>query len=915
MRLWPLLILGLLTATLSAQPMELTRTLKTFDFEERQRGNPEETPMNWDKVSGDGLPHYVVGKLAGDRAHDGKYSFRLDLNGGSVIYRYGPNLIPATPGGHYRVTGFTQTTALPNARARLTAFFTDQDGRPMTGTIRHSETFASTPNDNDWHGLELELTAPRLGDHQSAKTDPVATSLQIEVELLQPARYLASSLGQRALYEQDIFGSAWFDDISVAQVPRIELATGRPGNIFKQSDKLSVTVGIDDQFTQDLSGQLTIVDADEHVVFQRSGALDLSAQPGLTSQATLALPSLLPGWYRATLQMTSNGRDVGSQTCDFVRLADDGLPALADPRFGISATDLPAEGWAALPQLLSTLSAGRVKLAVWNSVGDLKTVSDRFDETIAQLQARHIDTTACLVDLPKEIDANLRAAHDAQTEAISTLGFHASDKIEPSWTQILVGNDSLWQPQLLYLLARHATHLTHWQLGPDGADDFATNPKMKLVYGKLHEQFDKLMEKPELALPWPAWYEVDNSLGAPLALHIKPEVLPSQIPLYVKDLENRPGSATHGRPAVYLQPLDAKYGRVTQRRDLVQRVIYALSAGAGGIDLPLPFTTAEPNGGMGESADTINENPQQLLPVVRTILSTLSNANYIGQVPICQGVEAFLFERQGQGIIALWSDGDAGVKTLAINLGQNPLQVDLSGNASPLLHTTAEADNNAVQLVVGPEPKFLIGVDAELAQLRASVIIDNPMLESDFKPHTRNLLFQNKSSKPIAGTVKLVPPSGWAINPPSFAFSLNPGEKFNRTIEIQFPYNSVAGTKTIEARFVTQDQGQQKFTVPLTVKLGLGEIGIQSLAARDGPDVVLQQIINNYSDKTVDYTAFAVLPGCPRQERLVANLGPGRSIVKKYRFKNVAKGEAPSLRSGVKELEGTKILNDEVPVP
>src|ERR1700722_8783755 len=107
---------------------EPTRVLRTIDFEERQLGNNEDLPMHWVKVAGKGLPHYVNGLLAADRAHSGQYSFRFDLNGGSLIYRYDPTQIAVHPGAHYLVDCFVQTTILPHARARLTAYFTNIDG-------------------------------------------------------------------------------------------------------------------------------------------------------------------------------------------------------------------------------------------------------------------------------------------------------------------------------------------------------------------------------------------------------------------------------------------------------------------------------------------------------------------------------------------------------------------------------------------------------------------------------------------------------------------------------------------------------------------------------------------------------------------------------------------------------------------
>src|ERR1700722_8681595 len=109
----------------AAAPPDLSRVLKSIDFEERRLGNREDLPMHWIKVEGPGLPHYVNGQLADDRAHGGSYSFRFDLNGGSLIYRYDPHQIPVQAGAHYRLDCFAQTTVLPNARARMTAYFTD----------------------------------------------------------------------------------------------------------------------------------------------------------------------------------------------------------------------------------------------------------------------------------------------------------------------------------------------------------------------------------------------------------------------------------------------------------------------------------------------------------------------------------------------------------------------------------------------------------------------------------------------------------------------------------------------------------------------------------------------------------------------------------------------------------------------
>src|SRR3954469_10226877 len=98
----------------SAQPADVTRVLRSFDFEERRLGNVEDLPMDWSKVEGAGLPHYVNGQLATEASHSGRYSFRLELNGGSLIYRYDASKIRLQRGAHYRVAGFVQTTVMAN---------------------------------------------------------------------------------------------------------------------------------------------------------------------------------------------------------------------------------------------------------------------------------------------------------------------------------------------------------------------------------------------------------------------------------------------------------------------------------------------------------------------------------------------------------------------------------------------------------------------------------------------------------------------------------------------------------------------------------------------------------------------------------------------------------------------------------
>jgi hypothetical protein len=101
---------------------------------------------------------------------------------------------------------------------------------------------------------------------------------------------------------------------------------------------------------------------------------------------------------------------------------------------------------------------------------------------------------------------------------------------------------------------------------------------------------------------------------------------------------------------------------------------------------------------------------------------------------------------------------------------------------------------------------------------------------------------------------------------------------------------------------------------PHILTLGLSDIRIQAIALRDKGGLFVQQLITNYGDSPVNYTAFVICPGQARQERLVTNLAPGASTIKRFRFDKLSATDVKKVRIGLKELEGTRILNDEIEV-
>lgn len=856
----------------------LVRTLRSFDFEERQAGNVEDTPIGWVKVEGSGMPHYLKGQFDFTVAHSGQTSFRMDLNGGSIAFRYPANRVFVVDGALYRIETMVRTTPLVNSRARLSAYFCDLDGKPIPETIRIADLDRSLDSDDAFHPLRLDLIA-----------DAKASSLVVEIGLIQPAiAQLTSPTGQ-ALPVEDIRGSAWFDDVRITQIPDVQISTDRDTNVFFLGEPINIRLRLSDQITSDLTAELRVFDIDDRAVFQRTGGISFTPSTRSNElQGTIALPTLQPGWYRAMLSIRSGQALISDHQLRFVQLGDPFSRTTPDQRFGVNATALPPEAWPILPQAMDQLGAGRLKLSVWTDTYAID--ADRsadFDSLLYRLRGRGIEFTACLSALPPEITRRLGIR---------------------DWPDLLKIPAERWQPQLAYLVSSHANHVTQWQLlDDDHAHAMVQDKSLRDVYHRLLGEFKTLIDDPDLAMPWPAWTELDGQMPATVALSVPGEILPEQLPLYIADLRRQNGRNI----SLALHPIDrARYGRAAQERDLALRIAYAFAGGADRIVLPLLLSARTQRG------HTIAE-PDPLFMIQRTVITHLSGARCLGKVPIADGIDAILFSRDGEGIMLVWGRGestDTVLRRIPIALGGNPARIELTGEASPLARSrTDKRRPDDYELVVGTRPVLVRGIDPALLMLRASVALDNPLLESSVRSHGRTFQLRNTFDSPISGTIRLTGPLGWNLSLRNTNFALNPGETFSVPLTIEFPINSTAGQKTLLADVTVEGRSDYRLAVPVPVTIGLSDVGLQTVALRIEGNVFVQQMITNYGTMPINYTAFAAMPGQARQERIVSNLGAGMTVIKKYRFTPPAL-EMTKLRSGLREFEGKRMLNEEVEV-
>ena len=904
------------------------RILHRFDFEERDDGNYEDVPMYWAKVVGPGLPHYCRGRLSTDASHAGRYSFKLDLDGGSVLYRLSPDLLHVTPDARYRVAGFVRTSDLQYAKARLTAYFVDENGLMLPGSARHGTPYAAgdAPADaGGWTpvGVELSPDSPR------------ARGIVVELGLLQPDQLGPDSQSRRqgdkeltgdlGRFRQDVRGSAWFDDVTVSRVPAVRLARGPVGNVFARSTPVRFTAVVDDRSLADLCGTAEVRDADGRRIARVAGVFrdaDHAAEGAVRRDLIdFDVPHLPAGWYQATLTLSGEAGAAAASVLpvSFAVLADDDPAGPVDLRVTVDATHMAADGWADLPALLPTLAAGRVQLAVWSRQNNLDAAqSSQLDDLMRRLDPIGVRPTAVFAEPTRELAELAGGGSWRALEPLLTAPQPDSPAAE------------LWHTSLSYLVSRHAQQLGRWQVGRDGdANLFETDPRMRLVYAAFERGIAELASRPDVAMPWPARAGLaTEALPRSLALRVPADVTPAQIPLYVDEVLRQAPASAHDL-SLSLEPLDpVKYGRRELMSDLAKRLTLAFASGIDRVTVPLPFDPIDsPAEARDEPAGALRtpQQPRETYLVLRTMLRHMAGCAYQGRVSAGPGVEAYLFApptgSNRRGVLVLWSDRagtEAEPATLRMNLGTGARQLDLWGNATALSQSGDDRVAGRAELRVGGVPSLIVGVDADLTRMRALVRLDRTSLESSFEPHTLRLSFVNPYPTTLSGRVELRGPDGWEI---SFGgagdrFSIDPAAAFDRPFEVRFPYNSYAGEKTINALFTlrTPAGSEQTIRVPLTLRLGLEDVGLSTVAWTDGGDVVVEQTVANHGTKPMAYTAFVLIADRPRQERLVVDLGPGQSTVRRFRFSDAASGiSGPTeIRSGLRELEGTRILNDRV---
>ena len=925
------------SAAQSPEPATSDQAVRVFDFEEP--GNPDPVPERWFRAQDDpagtrrpGFPAFNRAEFDAGKAVSGKRSVRLPTRGGSTTLRLMPGDLAVFPDADYSVVAQVRTTELKHARAFVSARLLDQ----QLGVIPGSEV-RSAPVLSPGVWTPARVTVPGRF--------PAAAWLQVELEVLQPAQFAATReddpIAGYRVWHEDVEGDAWFDDVSVGLLPRTRFESINPTGILMAGQAAGLLMQVRDLGGRELVGAVRVLDIDGQEVWRREMTLQPDNRP---ERVEPRLPGF--GWYRAVLEVSSEGRPVSRHEAHLLNLpARSGGGVEAGPgsdwdRAGIIADRVPE---AVLPAAAATIRAAGTRFVV------LPATDPSVDAAGARgaLQ-RRLPTLTALLGVGQQVTL---AVTGVPSKMASERSIDAGDILAMSQKdpEALLG---LLEPTLDVLGQR----IARYQVGTlDSTQALRTDPSGGA--SALEREIARLAPGPMIVLPWRAEFSLplvrrvdagaDNAAAGtgnvapgPLvdALSVR---FPLGFPAWsIQDLAERSAAEAPGVELTIVPELPGamEFGERARATEAGRRIVEfwrSLGETKGGqvparIALDHPWT-------IEADSEPARLRPGVEIAVLAGVMDRLAGRRMIGAVPAPPGVRAYLFaarrgEQFSRGLVAAWNESarpeDAGLDLMRTD---RELEVfDTFGNRLPAgPETPGTTGGGLVRIAVGESPVFVEHVDPYLTMFAASLKMEPGFVPAVVSEHEHRILLNNPWPIRLTGRLQIKQNEGeqsvrarsgdWTITPSVTDFSVGPGETASIPVTLAFGPGQLAGSKDlwIVAKPVA-DRTYPAVRVKTTLEVGLPDLELapEAQLSPDGRDVVLLAIVTNKDTRPRSLRLETAARDVPSQQAQVSDLPPGQTVNKRFVFRGAAKAlRGQRILVSLSDSEGASRLNRAVTVP
>jgi hypothetical protein len=725
------------------------------------------------------------------------------------------------------------------------------------------------------------------------------------------------------VHPQDVSGAAWFDEVMIMQLPRVQLKTSAPLNAGADEQPPELIASVRDLTGEDLSISIEVADVDGAVVdvydtLVGGGAIETRWRP--------RLPRF--GWYEARMHILSSNGRVGGSEIHFIwippyrdRSEELSPGAMKDrARFGLIMRSLPPATGEETARMLESIGVGRVTIPLWSDLGESQ-VPAAFAPFADYLLSKWFDVGFSLGRVPREL---------AQQSKVP---------LDDPWS-LLLGDPAAWMPHLGDIFDRYGQRVHRWQIGSVGDDRSFWRPKGAGDFVALQQILSKLVSSPRICLPtrmdreWNLEAVKGRSEAGTLIAVVSPETTDLGVSEGVRSFYAQKGP--EGEPvelAVTLPMFPQEiFGRRTPAAELVKRAVECWAATSGEEAREPSLSVVEPWAVSAGSLTQVLPRPE--LAVWANLLNRLGDRRVLGSFPIAEGVACYMLgpsegtpADRGGALVAWNRSAPESLAVLEGYLGEDPVQViDVYGNRRPAPDAPVVAGRRTgVRIPLGPEPVFVEGVDVELCRFLSLFRLDNPFLESTNNQHERSLIIENPWPVSISGKVTILEPGGfdvvkgqrdrnWRIAPRAIPFAVDPRGSVSEPFAVAFSPTEEQGRKPFVVNVeLLADKAYGTLTIRRSLDIGLDTAAMElsySIRGDRGQDLVVEAAIANTGTEALmmELTCFA--PGIPRMKTVVSDLVPGRQSVKRFVFSgNAAKLRGQRIIVSAVTPEGGSRLN------
>ncbi len=208
-------------------------------------------------------------------------------------------------------------------------------------------------------------------------------------------------------------------------------------------------------------------------------------------------------------------------------------------------------------------------------------------------------------------------------------------------------------------------------------------------------------------------------------------------------------------------------------------------------------------------------------------------------------------------------------------------------------------------------PSFVTGVSDVIASWRMGLSLEPKRLPSIFgKAHELEFRFENPLSQGVSGTIRLVGPSRWLLEPSEVAFKLAANETLTRPFLITLPFNANSGRHDVRVDFDVTAGRRLQWSVHRTIEVGIGDVEMEVVSRlTDTGELEVEQRITNHTDESVSFNCSLFVPDRRRLRAQFLDLGRGQGT-QTFRLRDGSELIGQTLWLRAEEIGGQRVLSN-----